>query len=61
MLTAYGTANGSLTEFPSAASPMVQHDAVWLDLVEPSAQEEAGVEAFLGIDIPAQRPLTGTA
>jgi magnesium transporter len=57
MLTAYGTANGCLTEFDPAAAPVVPPDSVWLDLVEPTAQEEASVEAALGIDIPTREEL----
>ena len=57
MLNAYGTANGCLTEFASTASPMVPADAVWLDLIAPTAEEEAAVEAQLGIDIPTREEL----
>ena len=57
MLTAYGTANGCLTEFDPAAAPALPPDSVWLDLVEPTAQEEASVEAALGIDIPTREEL----
>jgi Mg2+ and Co2+ transporter CorA len=51
MLNAYGTANGCLTEFPASAPPGVPPDSVWLDLVVPTAEEEAAVEAALAIDI----------
>ena len=44
MLTAYGAANGCLTEFQAPAAPTVPADSVWLDLVEPTAEEEAAVE-----------------
>ena len=57
MLNAYGTANGCLTEFASSTSPVVPPDSVWLDLVEPTAEEEAAVESFLGIDIPTREEL----
>ncbi|MFN4141287.1 magnesium/cobalt transporter CorA [Aestuariivirga sp.] len=57
MLNAYGTANGCLTEFPATAAPAVPPDTVWLDLVEPTAEEEAAVEAALGIDIPTREEL----
>jgi magnesium transporter len=56
MLAAYGTAKGCLIEFP-ATTPMVPEDCIWLDLVEPSAEEEAAVEAALGIDIPTREEL----
>ncbi len=57
MLNAYGTANGCLTEFAMLATPGVPPDAVWLDLVEPTAKEEAAVEAALAIDIPTREEL----
>lgn len=57
MLSAYGTANGCLTEFAAAPAPAVPEDAVWLDLVEPTAAEEAAVETALGIDIPTREEL----
>ena len=57
MLNAYGTANGCLTEFASTTTPLVPPDVVWLDLVAPTAEEEATVEAALGIDIPTREEL----
>jgi magnesium transporter len=57
MLAIYGTANGCLTEFAAAPVPAVPEDAVWLDLVEPTAAEEAAVEKALGIDIPTREEL----
>ncbi len=57
MLTVYGAANGCLTEFEASAAPQVPRDAVWLDLVEPTAAEEAAVESALGIDIPTREEL----
>lgn len=55
MLNVYGTANGCLTEFPEAAE--LPADAVWIDLVEPTANEESKVEGVLGIDIPTREEL----
>jgi magnesium transporter len=57
MLNAYGTEKGCLTEFAATVPLEVPKDAVWLDLVEPSAEEEAAVEAALGIDIPTREEL----
>ena len=56
MLNVYGTANGCLTEFPEN-SPELPPDAVWIDLVEPTANEESKVEGVLGIDIPTREEL----
>jgi magnesium transporter len=57
MLTAYGAANDCLTELPAGPVPAIPPDCVWLDLVEPTAEEEALVEAALGIDIPTREEL----
>lgn len=57
MLSAYGTENGCLIEFPQAGASAVVPGTVWLDLVEPTAEEEAAVEAALGIDIPTREEL----
>jgi magnesium transporter len=56
MLSAYGTANGCLIEH-ALAEPGVPEGTVWLDLVEPTAEEEKAVEAALGIDIPTREEL----
>ncbi|MEI8178988.1 magnesium/cobalt transporter CorA [Aestuariivirga sp.] len=56
MLNVYGAANGCLTEFPASATDLPP-DAVWIDLVEPTANEESKVEGVLGIDIPTREEL----
>jgi len=56
MLNVYGTANGCLTEFPAETQDLPA-DAVWIDLVEPTANEESKVEGVLGIDIPTREEL----
>ena len=55
MLSAYGTDKGCLTEFPAAT--LVPEGVVWLDLVAPTFEEEAVVEAALNIDIPTREEL----
>ncbi|NJM29859.1 MAG: magnesium transporter CorA family protein [Rhizobiales bacterium] len=57
MLAVYGTANGCLTEYQPLAEPLIPEDAVWLDLVAPTAEEEGAVEKALGIDIPTREEL----
>lgn len=57
MLNAYGTEKGCLTEFAASTVPVVPPDAIWLDLVEPTEEEEAIVEAALQIDIPTREEL----
>ncbi|MFO1123416.1 MAG: magnesium/cobalt transporter CorA [Hyphomicrobiales bacterium] len=56
MLCVYGTENGCLIERPPGEAVSVA-GAIWLDLVEPTDDEEAAVEAALGIDIPTREEL----
>ena len=55
MLSAYGTDKGCLTEFPAGTT--VPDGVIWLDLVAPTFEEEAAVEAALSIDIPTREEL----
>ena len=57
MLAAFGTDNDRLIEHPAGADMAVLASAVWLDLVDPTAEEEKTVEAALGIDIPTRGEL----
>ncbi len=56
MLSAYGAEKGCLTEYPASAG-LVPEGVVWLDMVEPTAEEEKAVEAALQIDIPTREEL----
>jgi magnesium transporter len=56
MLSAYGTDKGCLTEFPTMTD-VVPDGVVWIDMVEPTADEEKLVEASLKIDIPTREEL----
>jgi magnesium transporter len=57
MLSAYGLSDNCLVEHPSDVSDLVLKKAVWLDLVEPTANEEARVESVLRFDIPTRGEL----
>jgi magnesium transporter len=58
MLQTYGTEKGCLVEHGELQVGMlISPDAVWLDLVEPTAAEEEAVEKYLGIDIPTRGEL----
>jgi len=57
MLSAYGLTDNCLVEHPSDVSDLVLKKAVWLDLVEPTANEEARVESVLRFDIPTRGEL----
>jgi magnesium transporter len=57
MLSVYKTAEACLVDHTEPATDAELKHAVWLDLVEPSADEEKRVEAALGIDIPTRGEL----
>jgi magnesium transporter len=57
MLSVYGTEKDCLIEYLEGEHSAHLADAVWLDLVEPTADEEKAVEASLGIDIPTRGEL----
>ena len=57
MLSVYGTDKSCLTETPELGFSAMLPVAVWIDMVEPSAEEEKDVEAALGIDIPTRGEL----
>ena len=57
MLSVYGTDKSCLTETPESGFSAMLPVAVWIDMVEPSAEEEKDVEAALGIDIPTRGEL----
>ena len=56
MLSAYGTDKGCLTGFPTITDA-VPEGVVWIDMVEPTFDEEKVVEASLKIDIPTREEL----
>jgi magnesium transporter len=57
MLTCYATGKDCLIEHPKELDQSLLASAVWLDLIEPSSDEEKAVEAALGIDIPTRGEL----
>ena len=57
MLSLYGTEKDCLIEYPAGEEIIHLAEAVWIDLVEPTAEEERDVEASLGIDIPTRGEL----
>jgi magnesium transporter len=57
MLSVYKTAEACLVDDTAPASDAELKEAVWLDLVEPTAEEEKRVEAALKIDIPTRGEL----
>jgi magnesium transporter len=58
MLLAYGTEKGCLVEHGDfSVSHAVPEASVWLDLVEPTLEEEKAVEALYKMDIPTRGEL----
>ena len=57
MLTAYAIADDCLVEHPEKVDAGVLTRSLWLDLVEPTYDEEHQVEAALGFDIPTRGEL----
>jgi magnesium transporter len=57
MLNAYGAEKDRLCEYSTSSGNALPAGTVWLDMVEPTADEEARVEAALGIDIPTREEL----
>ncbi len=57
MLSAYGIADNCLVGHTDDTSELSLRKAVWIDLVEPTAEEEARVESVLQLDIPTRGEL----
>ena len=57
MLQTYGTEKDCLVEFADPAKIVSIAQAIWIDLVEPTSEEEKAVEDALGIDIPTRGEL----
>lgn len=57
MLSLYGTEKDCLVEHPKILDVSLITKSVWIDLVDPSADEENAVESALGIDIPTRGEL----
>ncbi|MEJ8571370.1 magnesium/cobalt transporter CorA [Microbaculum marinum] len=58
MLTIHAAAESGLHPIPDAESlSSLPDNAVWLDLYHPSPEEEAQVEAWLGIDVPSREEM----
>lgn len=57
MINAY-SANGSITSLaPDQALLQLPEDVVWIDLIHPTAHEDAYVEGLLGIQVPTREDL----
>eukprot|EP01031_Cornospumella_fuschlensis_P006762 gene6762-8411_t len=54
MLTTYTVENGHLAVRDHAREPEALRRAVWIDLLQPSLEEEHAVQAALGIEVPTR-------
>ncbi|MFO1037681.1 MAG: CorA family divalent cation transporter [Geminicoccaceae bacterium] len=59
MLRAFGVENGTLDHVDVDPGAPLPPEAVWVDLATPTREEEAVVEAALGIDIPTRDEASG--
>jgi magnesium transporter len=57
MLNAYALQNGGLARVPIPAGAPPPAEALWIDLYEPSADEERQVETGLGVDVPTREEM----
>jgi magnesium transporter len=57
MLSVYGLAPSGLKRIERDPSAPLPEEAVWLDLLEPTVEEERLVEARLGLDIPTREEM----
>jgi magnesium transporter len=57
MISVYVPRHGRLERVPLDAGTLLPDEAVWLDLVRPTAQEDKAVEQFLGIAVPTREEM----
>ncbi len=54
MLNCYTARNGALERVPTSPGLSLPAHIVWFDLVDPTGEEEARVESYLGVDVPTR-------
>ena len=57
MLNIYTSQNGILQKLGDTADHARLADGVWIDMMEPTKEEEIAVEALLGIDVPSREEM----
>lgn len=57
MLNAYALQNGGLVRVPAAAGAVPPPEALWIDLFEPTPEEERLIETTLRIDVPTREEM----
>ncbi len=58
MLTIYGTNEGVLERRDGPPEAMRRADAIWIDLLNPTPEEERAVETFLGLQVPTREEMS---
>ena len=57
MLSAYVPAKSSLKKLPAADPAALPDDVVWIDLLNPTAEEDRAVERLAGISVPTREDM----
>ncbi len=57
MITAYVRSNGTLSPLPVEPHGPIPEAVVWLDLLEPTPEEERFVDEVLGLDVPSEEEM----
>lgn len=57
MITAYVRSNGTLSPLPVEPHGQIPEAVVWLDLLEPTPEEERFVDEVLGLDVPSEEEM----
>jgi magnesium transporter len=57
MLSVYVPRGGRLERMPVESGALLPDEAVWLDLIAPTVQEDKAVEQFLGIAVPTREEM----
>ena len=55
MLFVYVPAESSLKKLPEAATAALPDNVIWIDLVNPTAEEDRAVERLAGIAVPTRK------
>ncbi|HVI78423.1 MAG TPA: hypothetical protein VM715_09690, partial [Candidatus Acidoferrum sp.] len=59
MLSVYTRQAGKIQNQIGMADSKVLQEAVWIDMIEPTKEEEQAVEAVLGIEVPTPEEMRG--
>src|SRR5688500_9664144 len=57
MLKVFATRAQGLISLDASAQSIVPEDVVWIDLLEPTLEEEKAVESLLAVDVPTREEM----